>query len=87
MSPLVLSTAAAADGSVESRSLNTSVLDDSGFQVIDMAESIQPFTVLNQTRREFGLVWLDHEWVSPPTAATHLEIAEGEKSLGQGGKR
>lgn len=40
------------------------VLDDSGFQVIDMAESIQPFTVLNQTKREFGLMWLDHEWIT-----------------------
>lgn len=43
---------------------NVYVLDDSGFQVIDMAELIQPFTVLNQTKREFGLVWLDHEWVA-----------------------
>ena len=40
------------------------VLDNSGFQVIDMAESIQPFTVLNQTKREFGLVWLDHQWTT-----------------------
>jgi len=39
------------------------VLDDSGLQVIDIAELIQPFTVLNNNRREFGLVWLEHEWV------------------------
>lgn len=38
-------------------------LDDSGLQVLDMAELIQPFTVLNQKRREFGLVWLEHEWL------------------------
>jgi len=30
-------------------------------QVLDMAELIQPFTVLNQKNREVGLVWLDHE--------------------------
>jgi lipopolysaccharide transport system ATP-binding protein len=29
-----------------------------------MAELVQPFTVLNQTHREVGLVWLDHEWMS-----------------------
>jgi lipopolysaccharide transport system ATP-binding protein len=28
-----------------------------------MAELIQPFTVLNQERRELGLVWLEHEWL------------------------
>lgn len=39
------------------------VLDDSGIQVLDMAELIQPFTVLNQQHREFGVSWLDHEWV------------------------
>ena len=39
------------------------VLDDSGIQVLDMAELIQPFTVLNQKRREFGVVCLEHEWV------------------------
>ena len=38
------------------------VLDDSGYQVIDMAESIQPFTVLNLSRKEFGVLWLEHEW-------------------------
>lgn len=38
-------------------------LDDTGLQVLDMAELIQPFTVLNQKHREFGLVWLDHEWL------------------------
>ena len=39
------------------------VLDDSGIQVLDMAELIQPFTVLNQRHREFGVTWLEHEWV------------------------
>lgn len=39
------------------------VLDDSGFQVIDMAELIQPFTVLNEKYREFGVTWLKHDWV------------------------
>lgn len=39
------------------------VLDDSGIQLLDMAELIQPFTVLNQKHREFGLSWLEHEWV------------------------
>jgi lipopolysaccharide transport system ATP-binding protein len=39
------------------------VLDDTGIQVLDMAELIQPFTVLNQKHREFGVAWLDHEWV------------------------
>ena len=39
------------------------VLDDSGIQVLDMAELIQPFTVLNQKHREFGVTWLEHEWV------------------------
>ncbi|MCO5103552.1 MAG: ABC transporter ATP-binding protein [Burkholderiaceae bacterium] len=43
---------------------NVYVLDDSGLQVLDMAELVQPFTVLNQTHREVGLVWLDHEWMS-----------------------
>jgi lipopolysaccharide transport system ATP-binding protein len=38
-------------------------LDDTGLQVLDMAELIQPFTVLNQKQREFGLVWLEHEWL------------------------
>jgi len=37
------------------------VLDDSGLQVIDIAELIQPFTVLSNNQREFGLVWLEHE--------------------------
>ena len=45
---------------------NVYVLDDSGLQVLDMAELIQPFTVLNQKNREVGLVWLDHEIL--PTA-------------------
>lgn len=39
------------------------VLDDSGIQVLDMAELIQPFTVLNQSHREFGVSWLEHQWV------------------------
>jgi len=39
------------------------VLDDTGIQVLDMAELIQPFTVLNQKHREFGIAWLEHEWV------------------------
>ena len=38
-------------------------LDDTGLQVLDMAELIQPFTVLNQKHRELGLVWLEHEWL------------------------
>lgn len=38
-------------------------LDDTGLQVLDMAELIQPFTVLNHTHREVGLVWLAHEWL------------------------
>lgn len=38
-------------------------LDDTGLQVLDMAELIQPFTVLNQKNREFGLVWLNHVWL------------------------
>jgi lipopolysaccharide transport system ATP-binding protein len=42
---------------------NVYTLDDTGLQVLDMAELIQPFTVLNQKNREVGLVWLDHEWL------------------------
>lgn len=42
------------------------VLDDTGLQVLDMAEQAKPFTVLNQTHREFGLVWLNHEWLESP---------------------
>ncbi len=38
-------------------------LDDTGIQVLDMAELIQPFTVLNQKHREFGVAWLEHEWL------------------------
>lgn len=38
------------------------VLDDTGLQVLDMAELIQPFKVLNLTHQEFGLTWLNHEW-------------------------
>lgn len=39
-------------------------LDDTGIQVLDMAELIQPFTVLNPKGRGFGLVALNHEWLS-----------------------
>lgn len=42
---------------------NVYTLDDTGLQVLDMAELVQPFTVLNQKNREFGLVWLEHEWL------------------------
>lgn len=42
---------------------NVYTLDDTGLQVLDMAELIQPFTVLNQKHREFGLVWMEHEWL------------------------
>jgi lipopolysaccharide transport system ATP-binding protein len=52
------------------------VLDDSGFQVIDMAESIQPFTVLNQTKREFGLAWFDHQWVAVGTSRSQSETVD-----------
>jgi len=41
------------------------VLDDTGIQPIDMAELIAPFTVLNQNRREFGVTWIEHEWLEP----------------------
>ncbi|MDR2127703.1 MAG: ABC transporter ATP-binding protein [Burkholderiaceae bacterium] len=40
------------------------ILDDSGIQVLDMAELIQPFKVLNSGKKEFGLVWLDHQWLA-----------------------
>lgn len=43
---------------------NVYTLDDTGLQVLDMAELVQPFTVLNEKHREFGLVWLEHEWLS-----------------------
>jgi lipopolysaccharide transport system ATP-binding protein len=39
-------------------------LDDTAIQMLDMAELVQPFTVLNMRSTEFGLVALDHEWVS-----------------------
>ena len=42
---------------------NVYTLDDTGLQVLDMAELIQPFTVLNQKHREFGVVYLKHEWL------------------------
>ena len=41
--------------------LSVYVLDDTGLQVLDMAEGIRPFRVL-QNRREFGFVWLPHQW-------------------------
>ncbi|MFD1710175.1 ABC transporter ATP-binding protein [Ottowia sp. GY511] len=59
------------------------VLDDSGFQVIDMAELIQPFTVLNRTRQEFGLVMLDHEWLSPPLGVNNSHVSS---PVDQGGR-
>lgn len=43
---------------------NVYLLDDTGIQVLDMAELIHPFTVVNTQRREFGLVWLDHQWLT-----------------------
>lgn len=39
-------------------------LDDTAIQMLDMAELVQPFTVLNMRNTEFGLVALDHEWVA-----------------------
>lgn len=42
--------------------LSVYVLDDSGLQVYDMAESVCPFTVHNP-RREFGIAYLPHRWV------------------------
>jgi lipopolysaccharide transport system ATP-binding protein len=41
--------------------LSVYVLDDTGLQVIDMAESIRPFRVLHRGR-EFGFVHLPHLW-------------------------
>jgi lipopolysaccharide transport system ATP-binding protein len=38
------------------------VLDDTGLQVLDMAECIRPFRILNRGSREVGLVHLPHEW-------------------------
>jgi lipopolysaccharide transport system ATP-binding protein len=43
--------------------LSVYVLDDTGLQVIDMAESIRPFRVLHR-RKEFGFVHLPHTWES-----------------------
>jgi lipopolysaccharide transport system ATP-binding protein len=42
--------------------LSVYVLDDSGLQVYDMAESVCAFTVHNPGR-EFGLVYIPHQWV------------------------
>ncbi len=39
------------------------VLDDSGIQVLDMVELIQPFKVLSDQRQGFGVSWLVHEWL------------------------
>lgn len=41
--------------------LSVYLLDDTGLQVLDMAETIRPFRVL-QSRREFGFVYLPHSW-------------------------
>ena len=38
------------------------VLDDTGLQVLDMAECIHPFKILNRGCRDFGLVRLPYEW-------------------------
>lgn len=40
-------------------------LDDTGLQAVDMAELIQPFTVLSHDGREFGVAWFDHAWIEP----------------------
>uniref|UniRef100_A0ABX1N479 ATP-binding cassette domain-containing protein n=2 Tax=Aromatoleum buckelii TaxID=200254 RepID=A0ABX1N479_9RHOO len=37
------------------------VLDDTGIQVLDMAERVRPFRVLH-VGREFGMVYMAHEW-------------------------
>ena len=42
--------------------LSVYVLDDSGLQVYDMAESVCPFTVHNPGR-EVGLVHMPHRWL------------------------
>lgn len=41
--------------------LSVYLLDDTGLQVIDMAEAIRPFRVL-QTKREFGFMYMPHHW-------------------------
>ncbi|MGC9456462.1 MAG: ABC transporter ATP-binding protein [Halothiobacillaceae bacterium] len=41
--------------------LSVYVLDDTGLQVIDMAEGIRPFRV-QQKLREFGFVYMTHHW-------------------------
>lgn len=41
--------------------LSVYLLDDTGLQVVDMAEGIRPFRVL-QARREFGFVYMPHHW-------------------------
>lgn len=40
-------------------------LDDTGLQAVDMAELIQPFTVLSYDGREFGVAWFEHAWIEP----------------------
>jgi len=42
--------------------LSVYVLDDSGLQVYDMAESVCPFTV-HSPGQEFGVVYIPHRWV------------------------
>ena len=44
--------------------LSVYILDDTGIQVIDMAEGIRPFRV-HHRGREFGFVHLPHEWETP----------------------
>lgn len=41
--------------------LSVYLLDDTGLQVIDMAEAIRPFRVV-QTKREFGFMYMPHHW-------------------------
>ncbi len=41
--------------------LSVYILDDTGLQVLDMAEGIRPFRVL-QGRREFGFMYMPHHW-------------------------
>ncbi len=43
------------------------VLDDSGLQVFDCSEGVLPFTVLDDSRRAAGLVYLPHRWDWPAT--------------------
>lgn len=45
--------------------LSAYVLDDTGLQVMDMAELVCPFEVFNPGRH-FGMVHMDHEWRAAP---------------------